>query len=116
MELKRVNSKPLEFKYEDVVFFVKPVATEEDRMEVQLSGISSGPKLMFSTPDYCKAIIRAMVTGWKGVKLDGQEVPYSFEMLADFPAVKGKNVFIELGSFIMKNTDIRNREKSIKKD
>jgi len=117
MEIKRLNSKPLEFKYEDATFFVKPVATEEDRMVVSLSGLSDGGSVRFSKPDYCKAIIGCMVTGWKGVTEGGKEVPYSFDLLSDFPHVEGKNVYLELGAFIIENTDIsKGPGGSLKKD
>lgn len=117
MDLKRQNPKVLEFQYEDVTFFVKARATGEDRMFVALSGMTDGDKVKFSRPEYCKAIIQCMVTGWKGVKLEGQEVPYSFELLADFPTTENKNVYLELGGFILSKTDIRkHQDESLKKD
>ena len=116
MEIKRIHSKPLEFKYDDVTFFVKPVATEEDRMFVALSGISEGDKVKFSRPEYCRAIIQCMVTGWTGVKINGEEAPYAFELLSDFPKIKDKNVYLELGGFILKHTDIKSQGESLKKD
>jgi hypothetical protein len=116
MDIKRLDSKPLEFVYEDVVFFVKPRATEEDRMFVQLSGTSVGGAVKFSRPEYCKALIQSMVIGWKGVKIDGQEIRYEYELLADFPKVKDRNVYIELGSFILVNTDIKKQDTELKKD
>ncbi len=106
MEIKRQNSKPLEFKYEDVTFFVKPVASEEDRMIVALSGLSDGAHVRFSKPEYCRTVIQCMVSGWQGVTEDGKPVPYSFDLLADFPRVDGKNVYLELGAFIIEHTDI----------
>jgi len=117
MEIKRQNSKPLECKYEDVTFFVKPVASEEDRMVVALSGLSDGAMVRFSKPDYCKTVIQCMVTGWKGVTEGGKAVPYSFDLLADFPRVEGKNVYLELGAFIIEHTDIsKGAGGSLKKD
>lgn len=115
MEIKRLNSKPLEFQYEDVVFLVKPQATEEDRMFIQLSGTSVGGAVKFSRPEYCKALIQSMVIGWKGVKMDGQDVPYEYELLADFPKVKDRNVYIELGSFILEKTDVKKQDTELKK-
>ena len=117
MEIKRQNAKPLEFKYEDVTFFVKPSATEEDRMFVSLSGVSDGDKVRFSRAEYCRSIIQCMVTGWKGVTEDGKEVPYSFELLSNFPRIEDHNVYIDLGSFIIEKTDIsRAPEDGLKKD
>lgn len=116
MEIKRLNSKPLEFKYEDVVFYVKPMATEEDRMFVSLNGVVDGIKIKFSKAEYCKAIIQCMVTGWKGVKMDNHEVPYDFTLLTDFPKVKDKNVYLEIGGFILKHTDIAEQDSALKKD
>ncbi len=98
------------------VFFVKPIASEDDRMSVAFSGVSEGDKIKFSRAEYCRTIIQCMVTGWKGVKIDGQEVPYAFELLADFPRIKDKNVYLELGGFILKHTDIRSKDSSLKKD
>jgi hypothetical protein len=117
MEIKRANAKPLEFKYEDATFFVKPSATEEDRMFVSLSGVSDGDKVRFSRAEYCRSIIQCMVTGWKGVKEGGHELPYSFDLLADFPRVANKNVYLELGAFILGHTDIAKESgSSLKKD
>jgi hypothetical protein len=117
MEIRKSNAKPLEFKYEDVTFFVKPAATEEDRMVVSLSGKSEGDKVVFSRGEYCKAIIQCMVTGWKGVTADGKEIEYEYDLLADFPKVEGHNVYLELGGFILKNTDIKKgKGEDLKKD
>lgn len=117
MEIRKHKSDPLEFKYEDVVFFIKPHASEEDRMVVNLSGVREGDRVVFSRAEYCKTIIKCMVTGWKGVTEDGKEVPYSFDLLSDFPRVNDHNVYIDLGSFIIEKTDIsRAPEDGLKKD
>lgn len=121
MELKEAKHKALEYQFEDVTFLVKPEADEADRLEVELSGRlkeHNGAKVMeYSTADYCKTVIRCMVVGWKGVKRGGHDVPYSFDELKHFPHVKGKNVFLDLGDFVIKNTDIRDqRNDDLKKD
>lgn len=117
MEIRKSKAETVEFKYEDVVFFIKPHATEEDRMIVNLSGAREGDRVVFSRSEYCKTIIKCMVTGWKGVTEDGKEVPYSFDLLSNFPRVKDRNVYIDLGSFIIENTDIaRTPEDGLKKD
>jgi hypothetical protein len=121
MELKEIKHKVLEFHFEDVVFIVKPEANEEDRLEVELSGRMrelNGAKIMqYSSADYCKAVIRCMVLDWRGVKRDGHDVPFSVEELKNFPHIKGKNIFLELGGFIINNTDIKNqRNEDLKKD
>ena len=106
MELKEADVKPLEFKHEDVKFLVKPEATEEDRLEVLLSGRQEGENIVMSRAEYCKTVIRRMVVGWTGVKRKGEDVPYSFDELRNFPRGTGRNVLLELGGFIIENTDI----------
>ena len=106
MDLKEPNNTALRFTFEDVIFLVKPEATEEDRLEILLSGRHEGDDIVMSRAEYCKTAIRRMVTGWENVKRGGQDVPYSFEELRNFPRVAGKNVLLELGGYIINNTDI----------
>lgn len=109
MELaKTVDAPPLEFHYADSVLLVKPHANEEDRMALALSKAG---------PDRCRAICRAMVIGWRNVKRDGRDAPFDFEDLANFPRLEGKNLFLELGAFIIERTDLsRGVDRDLKKD
>ena len=121
MDLKEPQVKTLEFKFEDVIFLVKPEASEDDRMEIALSGRleeKAGVAVITkSRAEFCKTAIRCMVVDWKHVKRGGHPVPYSYEELKNFPHVEKRNVFLELGDFIIKNTDIVNRRADdLKKD
>ena len=121
MELKESNIKLLEFKFEDVIFLVKPEASEDDRMEIALSGRleekAGVPVITNSRAEFCKTAIRCMVADWKGIKRAGHDVPYSYDELKNFPHVDKRNIFLELGDFIIKNTDIVNRRADdLKKD
>jgi hypothetical protein len=115
MELRKNHQKPLEFKYEDVTFLVKPRASEEDRMLVMLLGeqLPDG-NVKFSRPDFCRLVVERMVVGWEGVTRDGKPMPYSFTALSEFPRIEGKNVYLEVGAFILQQTDIQKSEAELK--
>jgi len=95
MEIKRLNSKPLEFKYEDATFFVKPVATEEDRMVVSLSGLSDGEWDKFiagTSSSFALAIT--------GSEMAGGSTPFSLAL--DIPEVYYQAAPIPIGSDLIK--------------
>lgn len=106
MELKKHSTELLKYKFEDVTFLIKPEAEEADRLEVILSGRQEGDDIVISRAERCKAAVRQMVVGWEGVKRDGADVPYSFGELSNFPHIEGKNVLLDLGGFIINNTDL----------
>lgn len=106
MELKESNAVMLKYQHEDVTFLVKPEATEEDRLEVLLAGRQEGESVVASRAEFCKTAIRCMVVGWEGVTRKGEAVPYSFDELRNFPRSEGKNLLLELGQFIIEQTDI----------
>ena len=118
MELIKASSKPLlKFTHEDIVFHIKPEATEEDRLEAILSGRQDGENIVVSRAEYCKVAIQRMVVAWENVKRDGVDVPYSFEELRNFPRGTGKNVLLALGTFIIENTNIsKQKDSHLKKD
>ena len=92
------QSVPLQFKYGDLVVFVKPVASSEDRMEYILTD---------SRAARCRTAVARMVTGWKGLKIGDEEVPYSLEALSTVPDIPGEGVFfLKLGNWIIDNTDL----------
>lgn len=106
MELVRPE-KPLEFQYEDVTFLVKAKASAGDRMDVKTSGRWDKGGYHFSTPEFNRAIIRRMVLGWRGVTLDGKDVPYAFETMDNyFPITGDEDVYNALGVFIVEKTGI----------
>lgn len=106
MELVK-KSEPLEFKHEDVIFLVKAVASDGDRMDVKLAGKWDRTSYVFSPPEFNRALVRRMVIGWKNVTVEGKEVPYSFELLDNYFPITGKeSIFALLGNFIEEKTGI----------
>ena len=117
MEIREAEVKVLKFNHDDMVFHVKAEATEEDRLEIILAGRQEGENVVLSRAEYCKTVIRRMVTGWENVKRKGVDVPYSYDELRNLPRGNGKNVMLELGGFIIEHTDIaKHKNHSLKKD
>ncbi len=97
MELRK-SAPPLECKYGDATFLIKPQASEEDRMTVIFAERGAAR---------CRVVVERMVIGWRGVEQDGKPVPYEFAQLENLPNVPGHNLFMDLGEFIIKNTDLQ---------
>lgn len=108
--------KPLEFKWKDVTFLVKPFCSAGDKAEILLAGESKGNgQFEFTRATYVKTVLRRMIVGWKGVTLRGQEAPYSFETLDQlFP--KDDGVFAELFNFIHTHTDVGPHKEALKNE
>ena len=110
-------AEPLEFKHEDMSFLIRPHASEGDRMEVTMSGSYRDGAFVFSRPEFNRALVRRFVVGWKGVKMDGKEVPYAFDLLDHHFPISGKdNIFVLLGIFIVEKTGIFAKDDLIKND
>ena len=100
MELEKHDEKPLEFKWKDVTFKIKPRATAADRLAVAFRDQKT-------VASYSLTLIERMVIDWEGVTLNGQPVPYSFELLSKhLPSTAEDNALIGLAGFIWENTDI----------
>lgn len=111
--------EPLEFKYKDVTFLIKPQAVDADRMEVFSAGSRDGTRLSIPKADFRRALVRCFVVGWKGVTYKGKEVPYAFEtLIQSFPPhdQKGRSVIDDLCDFIIGHTDIFKEDEVEKKE
>ena len=109
MKLKRSESKTLEFHHGDAVILVKSEANEDDRLEAVFHSRAFGESWNGDQKAaYCRVACRRMVVGWKNVTNEkGEELSYDFEMLKDLPKLPGKSLFVELGAFILKDTDFQ---------
>jgi hypothetical protein len=107
MELSKAG-QTVEFKWGDVTFFVKKEANEDDHMQAVFAGRTKGEHWgAEEKAHFCRLVCRLMVTGWKGVTHNGKDVDFDFELLKDIPKLPGRSLFLELGMFIIKNTDIQ---------
>jgi len=105
----------LEFKYHDVTFLIKGSATAADKMDLALGGRQEGDKTIYNSAEYCRALVRLFVVGWKGVTFEGKEVPYAFETFCEhFPHVHGDNAFVKVAAFIVEHTDVKKEQKDLK--
>ncbi len=95
--------KDLEFKWKDVTFKVRGVATSEDKFEINvLYGVDKEGKLKVPRSQFYRTAIKRFVKGWEGVTTDGKPVPFSMEALGNLPIdPDGEDVMILLGSFII---------------
>ena len=89
------------FQWGDMSISVKPHASSQDRMDVAFSPANVSERF--------KLAARLMVTGWRGLLRNGQEVSYSPEELANVPDLPGRLFAFELGAFIWRETDISGR-------
>ena len=95
----------LEFVYEDVTFYIRPIATAKDRFEIDMTGDWKDGKFEMSKGDFFLKLIELFVVNWKGVTKDGKKVPYSFKTFAELP--NGKNdLILTLGGFIASKTGV----------
>ena len=102
------KSKTVEFKHGDVTIIAKTEANEEDRLRAGFAGRAKGaPWTSEQNANFCKVVCQTMVIGWKGVTHEGKPVDYDFELLKHLPRIAGKNLFLELGLFLIRETDIQ---------
>lgn len=115
MELLQPN-KPLEFVYKDVTFMVKSQCSAGDRAEILLAGENKGNgQVEYSRPAYMKTVLRRMVVGWRGVTVNGQEVPYAWELFDQrFP--KDDGIMLELFNFVVEHTDLGKHKETVKNE
>ena len=100
MEIQKHEEKPLEFKWRDVIFKVKPRANSGDRLAVFMRD-------QRTTAGYSLTLVERMVVDWEGVTQDGKPVPYSFQLLAEhMPSTMQDNALVALADFIYAHTDI----------
>lgn len=101
-----------QFIYKDVVFFYRTNVTVGDQFALNSAGSSyEGDQIKFKTWDFCLQIVKTFVTGWKGVTLNGKEVPYSFDALMnELPAEIGNDLIMVLGMEIAKNAGLLPKE------
>lgn len=107
-------SKPLEFIFKDVTFYVKPLCSAGDKAEILLIGENQGRgQVRVSAAAYVQTVLRRMILGWKGVTRQGREVPYSWEVFDQyFP--KEDIVVLPLFNFIIEKTDVGQHKAEIK--
>ena len=102
------KAKTAEYNLGDVALVVKTEANEDDRLQVAFAGRRKGdPWSAEQSANFMRLVCRLMVVGWKGVTQGGQPVDYEFELLKHLPRPHGKNLFLDLGMFIIKETDIQ---------
>jgi hypothetical protein len=116
MELMK-QEKPLELKFEDVKFYIKPRATAFDIFTLRMNSEMNDGVVSLSSKTYYNGVIKSFILGWEGVTIDGKPVPYAWDLLITlFPKGKDKDVFFELLDFILKNTDLTYKQEELKKE
>lgn len=99
MELLKLDDRPAEFKFGEVTFFFRTRVSVGDRHQIINAGASyEGDTVVFKPWELYTKLIRIFVTSWKGVTLDGKEVPYSYDaLMTRLPADMTQDVITKLG-------------------
>ena len=102
------KAKTIEYKHGDVTIVAKTEANEDDRLRAGFAGRTKGaPWSSEQNANFCRIVCQLMIVDWKGVTHEGKPVDYDFDLLKHLPRIAGKNIFLELGLFLIKNTDIQ---------
>lgn len=103
MELMK-EQPALEFQQGEVTFLIKPKASGYDRMQVVMAK---------DTTEFMERVLQQMVTGWKGVTVDGKPAPYSFGAVKLLPEESiDSAILLKLANFVIENTDVARAAKA----
>lgn len=116
------KSKLLEYKWKDVVFYIRSQATAGDKHEMVVkmtreSEIDKDGKITGKRSDNFPFIIERFVEKWEGVTYEnGIAIPWSIENLYKLPADPKEDIVILLGSYIFNHTGLAPVDEGKKKD